>query len=126
MSKQTEKFILDLSYSFALKISSYSEVMEKSRDYDEAGRLFKSGASIGANIREAQTSGNIDSFIYNLYNAVKEAEETENRLLKYKNSEVYPDIHDLLNDIRVMKRFLRDVINSSKSEQFHNNTLAHL
>lgn len=118
MSKRTEKFILDLSYAFALKIASYSEVLEKSRDYDEASQLFKSGTSIGANIREAQAAGSNDNFMYNLRNAVKEAEETERRLLRYKNSEVYPDMQDLLKDIAVMKRFLDDIINTTKREQF--------
>lgn len=110
MSRRTNKFILDLTYVFALKIVSYAEVLEKLRNYDEAGRLFKSGTSIGANIRDAQSAESNDWFLYNLTYAIKEAEDTENRLRLYRNSEDYPDVNDLIKDIAIMKQFLKDMI----------------
>ena len=118
MSKQTEKFILDLSYSFALKIVSFAEEMEKSRDYEEESLLFKSGTSIGARIREAQAAESKEGFLYSLSCAVIEAEETEKRLRHYRNSGTYPNAINLLNDILVMKRFLKDIIDTTKSERY--------
>ena len=118
MSERTNKFILDLSYAFALKIVSYAEVLEKSRNYEEAEGLFKSGTSIGANIRDAQSAESSDGFIYYLTNAVKEAEYTRHRLLNHRNSGNYPDVQDLINDIRAMKDFINDIIKTHKNEMF--------
>jgi len=126
MNEQTNKFILDLSYSFALKIVAFAEVMEQSRDFEEEGQLFKSGTSIGARIREAQASESMEGFLYNLSCAVIEAEETETRLRQYRNSGVYPDTTNLLNDILVMKRFLKDIIDTTRRKQLQNEKLANM
>jgi four helix bundle protein len=115
MSERTNKFILDLSYAFALKIVTYAEELEKSRNYEEAEGLFKSGTSIGANIRDAQSAESQDGFIYHLMYAVKEAEETRRRLLDHRNSGKYPDVQDLINDISTMKEFINDILKSTKS-----------
>jgi four helix bundle protein len=118
MSQRTDKFILDLSHAFALKIVLYAEELEKVRYYDEAGTIFKSGTSIGASIREAQMATDKDSFIYNLVYAVKEAEGTENLLKQYKNTSNYPDVTHLLKDISIMKRFLNDILESSENRSY--------
>ena len=46
--------IVDLSFSFALQIIEYVELLEDKRKFVIANQLLKSGTSIGANIREAQ------------------------------------------------------------------------
>jgi four helix bundle protein len=126
MNEQTNKFILDLSYSFALKIVSFSEEMEKSRDYEEEGELFKSGTAIGARIREAQASESSEGFLYNLSCAVIEAEETETRLRQYRNKGIYPDAINLLNDILVLKRFLKDIIDTTRRKQLQNEKMTNM
>lgn len=52
----TEKpnLIVDLTCAFALKIIEYTESLEEKRRYNMANQLFKSGTSIGANIKEAE------------------------------------------------------------------------
>ena len=46
--------IVDLTFSFSLKIIAFTEQLELKRKFNMANQLFKSGTSIGANIREAQ------------------------------------------------------------------------
>ena len=46
--------IVDLTFNFSLKIIVFSELLESKRKYNMANQLFKSGTSIGANVKEAQ------------------------------------------------------------------------
>jgi four helix bundle protein len=53
MEKKNE--ILDLSFQFAIEIVKYCEILEERRKYVISRQLLKSGTSIGANVREAQS-----------------------------------------------------------------------
>ncbi|MFN8338858.1 MAG: four helix bundle protein [Saprospiraceae bacterium] len=53
----------------------------KTKKYNLANQLFRSGTSIGANIREAQSAESKADFIYKVKIADKEANETEYWLL---------------------------------------------
>ncbi|MGZ3872021.1 MAG: four helix bundle protein [Mucilaginibacter sp.] len=46
--------IVDLTFSFSLKIIAFTETLESQRKFNMANQLFKSGTSIGANVSEAQ------------------------------------------------------------------------
>lgn len=46
--------IVDLTFSFSLKIIGFTETLEANRKFNMANQLFKSGTSIGANVCEAQ------------------------------------------------------------------------
>ena len=46
--------IVDLTFSFSLKIISFTEKLEGQRKFNMANQLFRSGTSIGANVCEAQ------------------------------------------------------------------------
>jgi four helix bundle protein len=48
-----ENLIVNLSFQFALGIISFCELLETGRKYNLSNQLFRSGTSIGANIREA-------------------------------------------------------------------------
>ncbi|MFA6128674.1 MAG: four helix bundle protein [Bacteroidales bacterium] len=48
--------LLGLTFEFALDIIEYTELLESSKKYVLARRLMKSGTSIGANSREAQSA----------------------------------------------------------------------
>ncbi|MBK9564502.1 MAG: four helix bundle protein [Saprospiraceae bacterium] len=53
---EKENLILDLSFGFALEIIKFTEGLEQLKKYNLANQLFRSGTSIGANVREAQNA----------------------------------------------------------------------
>jgi four helix bundle protein len=112
---QKENMILDLSFEFALSIVSFSEQLESSKKFAVANQIIKSGTSIGANIREAQSAESKTDFIHKLKVAAKEAEETEYWLLICKHSTNYPNADELLEKLNSLKKLLSKIISSSKS-----------
>jgi len=58
--------ILELSFQFALNIIAYCEVLEEKRRFVISQQLLKSGTSVGANIREAQSAESKIDFIHKL------------------------------------------------------------
>lgn len=46
--------IVDLTFNFSLKVIRFTEELELKRKFNVANQLFRSGTSIGANVREAQ------------------------------------------------------------------------
>ncbi|HLO56499.1 MAG TPA: four helix bundle protein, partial [Saprospiraceae bacterium] len=85
-----ENAILDLSFKFALEIIKFTENLEALKKYNLANQLFRSGTSIGANIREAQSAESKADFIHKVKIADKEAQETEYWLLLCQHSDNYP------------------------------------
>ncbi len=49
-----ENLIVQLTFQFALDIIVFTEILEEHKKYNLAKQLFRSGTSIGANVREAQ------------------------------------------------------------------------
>ncbi|NOY51837.1 MAG: four helix bundle protein [Chlorobi bacterium] len=76
-------------------IIEYTELLDKDRKYVIAKQILKSGTSIGANIREAQSAESKADFIHKLKISDKEAEETAYWLQLCKLSKSYPDPADL-------------------------------
>jgi four helix bundle protein len=72
-----ENLIIKLTFQFALDIIEFTEVLETKRKFVLANQLFKSGTSIGANVREAQGCESKADFIHKLKIAYKEAEESQ-------------------------------------------------
>jgi four helix bundle protein len=106
--------ILDLSFEFAIEIIVYCELLEASRRFIISNQLLKSGTSVGANIREAQSAESKTDFIHKLKIAAKEADETEYWLLLCKCSRSYPSPEQLINKIIVLKKLLSKIISTSK------------
>lgn len=113
-TNKRENLIIELSFSFALKIIRYVEQLESQKKYIIARQLLKSGTSIGANVREAQNAESKADFIHKMKIAAKEADETEYWLLLCSNSENYQDCEDLLNDCVSIAKVLSKIIGSSK------------
>jgi four helix bundle protein len=116
MTTMQHNLILNLSFSFALKIIEFSELLESKRKFVVANQLLKSGCSVGANTREAQNAESKLDFIHKLKIAIKEAEETEYWLLLCKFSESYPESDDLLNDIKGIIKILGKIISTTKKQ----------
>jgi four helix bundle protein len=109
--------IIDLTFSFALKIILLSEKLEEQRKYAIANQLIRCGTSVGANVREAQNCESKLDFIHKFKIAAKEADETEYWLLLCKHSENYPFEEGLLEDIKEIQKIINSIIHSAKSNK---------
>ena len=106
--------ILDLSFEFALEVMVYCELLESRKRFVISHQLLKSGTSVGANIREAQSAESKQDFIHKLKVAAKEADETEYWLLLCKHSQSYPSPEQLTEKIITLKKLLSKIISTSK------------
>ncbi|MEO9531793.1 MAG: four helix bundle protein [Crocinitomicaceae bacterium] len=106
--------ILDQTYAFALKIVAFCNKLDESRKFAISNQLIRSGTSVGANVRESQSSHSKADFAAKMVIAAKEADESEYWLMICKDSEGYPDPMELLEDIKSIKRILFKIIASSK------------
>jgi len=112
---------LTMSFEFAISIIEYTEKLESLKRYNMANQLFKSGTSIGANIREAQSAESNLDFIHKMKIAAKEGEETEFWLLLCKNSSSYPFDDSLLDKINQINRLLTSIISTAKRNNMKRN-----
>jgi four helix bundle protein len=77
-----------------------------------ASQIFRSGTSIGANIREAQNAESKADFIHKFKIAAKEADEVKYWLSPCKESEFYSE--ELHKEIQSINLILSKIISSSK------------
>ena len=98
-----------------LEIIKFTENLESIKKYNLSNQLFRSGTSIGANIREAQSAESKADFIHKVKIADKEANETEYWLLLCQHSESYPNCENLLDEVLVLKKIMSKIIGSAKS-----------
>ena len=56
MRNDKENLIVKLTFELALDIISFSEKIRLTNRFEMASQIFRSGTSIGANIREAQNA----------------------------------------------------------------------
>src|ERR1700741_2646451 len=115
MDSRKENIIVNLTFSFALEIISYTEILEEKRKYVLARQLLKSGTSIGANVREAQNAESKADFIHKMKIALKETDETIYWLSLLKRSEGYPNCDGLLEKISIIDKVLTKIVSTSKS-----------
>ena len=115
--EERKNIILEMSFDFALEIIQYCNELKATGEHIIAGQLFKSGTSIGANIREAQGAESRSDFIHKCKIAVKESEETEYWLMICNKIYTNDKCYRLLNRITDIKKLLARIIISSKSKQ---------
>jgi four helix bundle protein len=114
MRTDKPNLIVDLTFEFALKIVRFTELLEEKRKYNMANQLFRSGKSIGANVREAQNAQSKADFIHKIKLAAKEADETTYWLSICDKSENYPKPLSLLEEIESINKILSKIISTSK------------
>ena len=114
MRNDKENIIVNLTFQFALDIISFSETLYKKGKFVVANQLIKSGASIGANIREAQNAESKADFIHKMKVAAKEADETKYWLDLAKFSENYPFDEKLIIQLVEIEKVLSKIISTSK------------
>lgn len=114
MRTDKPNLIVDLTFDFALKIISFTELLEEKRKFNIANQLFRSGTSIGANVREAQNAQSKADFIHKIKLAAKEADETTYWLSLCEKSENYPSPIELIQEIESINKILSKIISTSK------------
>jgi four helix bundle protein len=115
MTPEKENLILNKTFQFSLEIIAYTELLESRKRFNMANQLFRSGTSIGANVREAQGAETKADFRHKMKVAYKEAEETKYWLELCKNSPNYPDPAHLTIEIVSLQRILGKIISSSQN-----------
>lgn len=76
-------------------IIDFTETLEAKRKFNLSNQLFRSGTSIGANVREAKNAESKADFIHKMKIAAKEADETEYWLLLCKQAKSYDNPKEL-------------------------------
>lgn len=115
MRNDKDNLILNKSFDFALKIISFSEEVRQNNHFEMASQIFKSGTSIGANIREAQNAESKPDFIHKFKISAKEADELYYWLLLCKKSEFYPTPDEtLIDELNSIILIISKIISSSK------------
>jgi four helix bundle protein len=112
--EEKENLILNLTLDFALAIIAYCELLEHQKRFVVSNQLLKSGTSIGANVREAQSPESRADFIHKMKVAAKEANETEYWLILCQQSSNYPNCESLLQQLSSIQKVLSKIIGSSR------------
>ena len=113
--QEKDNLILKLTFQFSLDIIRFTEKLQQEKKFNLANQLFRSGTSIGANVREAQGCESKSDFTHKMKIAYKEAEETRYWLELCKQAESYPEPGELLDAITSILRVLGKIISSSKA-----------
>lgn len=113
--ERKENVIINLTFQFAIDIITFTELLQQEKKFNLASQLFRSGTSIGANVREAQGCESKNDFIHKMKVAYKEAEETRYWLELCDQAKSYPKPGKLLEDIVSILKVLGKIISSSKS-----------
>jgi four helix bundle protein len=116
---ETKNVIRDKSFDFAIAVIDFCELLETQKKYVIARQLLKSGTSIGANVREAQSSESKADFVHKLKISAKEAEESEYWLLLCKHSKNYPFDENLISILTEIQKLLSSIISKSKQSLKH-------
>lgn len=115
MRDDKENLIVKLTFEFALKIISFSEEIRELNRFEMASQIFRSGTSIGANVREAQNAESKADFIHKFKIAAKEADELTYWLDLCKQSKNYPcPKEELITELKSINLIISKIIVSSK------------
>ena len=115
MRNDKENIIVDLTFKFSLEIIEFSEKLRALQKYEMASQIFRSGTSIGANIREAQNAESKADFIHKFKISAKEADELEYWLKLCIMSKHYPIPKDsLVDDLESIIKIVSKIIATSK------------
>jgi four helix bundle protein len=115
MRNDKKNIIVDLTLDFSIEIIKFSEQIRELNRFEMASQIFRSGTSIGANIREAQNAESKADFIHKFKISAKEADELEYWLLLCKKSEFYPNPDKKLQkDLITIIKIISKIISSAK------------
>ena len=117
MRDDKENLIVNLTFDFALKIIAFSEEIRQLNRFEMASQIFRSGTSIGANIREAQNAESKADFIHKFKISAKETDELLFWLQLCEKSIHYPTPNEeLFNQLNTIHLIISKIISSSKEQ----------
>lgn len=119
--KYKDNLIVQLTFEFSLDIIEFCEQLNKINKFNLSNQLFRSGTSIGANVKEARNAESKPDFIHKLKIALKEADESEYWLLLCKHSKTYPDPQELIEKLTSIIKVLNKIVGTSKRIKTLNN-----
>jgi four helix bundle protein len=119
MQSNKDNLIVQLSFEFAKDIIAYTQQLESLKRFNLANQLFRSGTSIGANVREAQNAESKADFIHKFKIAAKETDETEYWLLLCNAADGYPECIGLLEKVQSIQKIISKIVASSKASPNH-------
>lgn len=113
--------IQDLSYDFACRATRLYQYLNEDAEYKEyimSKQVYRSGTSIGANVREAQHAQSDMDFLSKMSISLKEADETNYWLCLlhdngYLNDEQFTSLD---SDIQRIHRLLISITKSTKNK----------
>jgi four helix bundle protein len=114
MDTSRENVIVRLTTEFSVKIIAFQAQVKRAGVGPMASQLFRSGTSIGANVREAQNAESKNDFVHKMKVAAKEADEVEYWIELCKESPLLPNPGALASDIIVIHKILTKIIATSK------------
>ena len=117
MRDDKPNIIVQKTFEFSLNIISFAEELRNNRKFEMASQLFKSGTSIGANVREAQNSESTADFIHKFKIAAKEGDETQYWLELCEKSKFLPQPNpQLIIDLNTIMKIISKIISSTKKK----------
>ena len=119
LNSTQENPLVSKSFNFSLQIVRICQQLQSGNNFVFANQLLKSGTSIGANIREAQSSESRADFIHKLKIAAKEANETEYWLLLLKESAILIPEEIVFQNLLEVQKILTKCIVIAKSKLSH-------
>jgi four helix bundle protein len=115
MRNDKDNLIVKLTFEFALNIIAYSEEIRQTNRFEMASQIFRSGTSIGANIKEAQNAESKADFIHKFKISAKEADELSYWLDLCTQSNFYPTpSNELIKELQSIHLIISKIISSSK------------
>ena len=115
MRDDRANLIVDLSFEIAILVVAYSEEIRQMNRFEMASQVFRSGTSIGANIREAQNGESRADFIHKLKVAAKELDELRYWLAICKSFSMFPKPSETMEKkLDSAEKVLSKIISTSK------------
>jgi four helix bundle protein len=114
MRNYKDNAIVKMTFEFSLAVMDFSELLRDQRRFAFADQVLRSGCSVGANVKEAQSAESKADFIHKLKVASKEAEEVEYWLELCDFGKNYPKPGVLLSDIEAILKVLSKIISTSR------------
>ena len=112
----SDNVLKDKSFKFAIRIVELSRILNSKKEFILSKQILRSGASIGAMVRESEYAESKADFIHKLTIALKEANETEYWLdLLFENKYIDKPFYESISaNIKELLKLLISIIKSTK------------
>ncbi len=119
-----DNLVMDKAYAFALRaVKLYKYLIANQKEFILSKQLLRSGAAIGALLREAEHAQSTADFINKVNVALKEANETEYWIMLLKDSEyITPECYNSIHEDCVdLIKLLTSILKTTKQNALKQN-----